>query len=90
MNKRHLLYTIYALSCISKLTPEEYTRIEKLLKNLPLKVFFKLMDGIFYHKSQYVIVKAFLDWNNYSEEKELNYRANELAMWSRKWSRRYN
>jgi hypothetical protein len=92
MNRRHLLYTLYALSCISWLKenkPEDYERLERTCLNLPMPVFFQLMDGIFYYKSQFHIFRALYKWQKNVEEKELKNKVNALAMWSREWSNRF-
>ena len=92
MNKRHLLYVIYALSCISWMKDnkiEEYEQLEKSCINLPMPVFCQLMDGIFYYKSQMHIFKTLYKWQRDVEEKELKNKVNELAMWSRDWSNRF-
>ena len=93
MNRRHLLYMTYTLCFLHDLKdkdPKSYEELEKLNVHIPMPIFCKILDGIFYYKSYPYVFKTLYNWQVESEEKNLREKANTLANWSKEWSRRLN
>ncbi len=93
MNRRHLLYMTYTLCFLHDLKdkdPKSYEELETLNLNIPIPIFCKILDGIFYYKSYPYVFKTLYKWQIDSEEKKLKDKANTLANWSKEWSRRFN
>jgi len=93
MNRRHLLYMTYTLCFLHDLKykdPKSYEELEKLNVNIPMPIFCKILDGIFYYKSYPYVFKTLYNWQIESEEKNLREKANTLANWSKEWSNRLN
>ncbi len=93
MNRRHLLYMTYTLCFLHDLKdkdPKSYEELEKLNVNIPMPIFCKILDGIFYYKSYPYVFKTLYNWQVESEEKNLREKANTLANWSKEWSNRLN
>jgi hypothetical protein len=92
MNSRHLLYITYTLCFLHELKEKDimlYEELEKTNLNLPVPIFCKILDGIFYYKS-YPLLRALYNWQIESEEKKLKDKANILSIWSKEWSERFN
>jgi hypothetical protein len=93
MNRRHLLYITYTLCFLRELKdkdPKSYEELENSNINIPIPIFCKILDGIFYYKSYPYVFKALYTWQIKSEEKKLKEKANTLANWSKEWSNRLN
>ncbi len=93
MNRRHLLYMTYTLCFLHDLKdkdPKSYEELETLNVNIPMPIFCKILDGIFYYKSYPYVFKTLYNWQVESEEKNLREKANTLANWSKEWSNRLN
>ena len=93
MNRRHLLYMTYTLCFLHDLKgkdPQSYEELEKLNVNIPMPIFCKILDGIFYYKSYPYVFKALYNWQIESEEKNLREKANTLANWSKVYRSRLN
>ena len=74
MNRRHLLYMTYTLCFLHDLKykdPKSYEELEKLNVNIPMPIFCKILDGIFYYKSYPYVFKTLYNWQIESEEKNL-------------------
>jgi len=70
--------------------PKSYEELEKLNVNIPMPIFCKILDGIFYYKSYPYIFKTLYNWQIESEEKKLIEKANTLANWSKAYRSRFN
>lgn len=93
MNSRHLLYVTYTLCFLHELKQKDlksYEELENSNLNIPIPIFCKILDGIFYYKSYPYVFKTLYKWQIDSEEKKLKEKANTLANWSKEWSRRLN
>ncbi len=93
MNSRHLLYVTYTLCFLHELKdkdPKSYEELENSNLNIPIPIFCKILDGIFYYKSYPYVFKTLYKWQIDSEEKKIKEKANVLANWSKEWSRRFN
>ncbi len=93
MNRRHLLYMTYTLCFLHDLKdkdPKSYEELENSNLNIPIPIFCKILDGIFYYKSYPYVFRTLYKWQIDSEEKKLKEKANTLANWSKEWSRRFN
>ena len=93
MNRRHLLYMTYTLCFLHDLKgkdPQSYEELEKLNVNIPMPIFCKILDGIFYYKSYPYVFKTLYNWQIESEEKNLREKANTLANWSKVYRSRLN
>ena len=93
MNRRHLLYMTYTLCFLHDLKdkdPQSYEDLEKLNVNIPMPIFCKILDGIFYYKSYPYVFKTLYNWQIESEEKNLREKANTLANWSKAYRSRLN
>ena len=93
MNRRHLLYMTYTLCFLHDLKgkdPQSYEELEKLNVNIPMPIFCKILDGVFYYKSYPYVFKALYNWQIESEEKNLREKANTLANWSKVYKSRLN
>ena len=93
MDRRHLLYMTYTLCFLHELKdkdPESYEELEKFNVNIPMPVFCKILDGIFYYKSYPYIFETLYNWQIKSEEKNLREKANTLANWSKVYRSRFN
>lgn len=74
MNRRHLLYMTYTLCFLHDLKdkdPTSYEELENFNVNIPMPIFCKILDGIFYYKSYPYIFKTLYNWQIESEEKNL-------------------
>ena len=93
MNRRHLLYVTYTLCFLHDLKdkdPRSYKELEKLNVHIPMPIFCKILDGIFYYKSYPYVFKTLYNWQIESEEKNLREKANTLANWSKAYKSRLN
>jgi hypothetical protein len=93
MNSRHLLYVTYTLCFLHELKdkdPKSYEELENSNLNIPIPIFCKILDGIFYYKSYPYVFRTLYKWQIDSEEKKMREKANTLANWSKEWSRRFN
>ena len=93
MNRRHLLYMTYTLCFLHDLKDKDqksYEELEKLNVHIPMPIFCKILDGIFYYKSYPYVFKTLYNWQIESEEKKIKEKANTLANWSKEWSNRLN
>jgi hypothetical protein len=70
--------------------PNSYEELENSNLNIPIPIFCKILDGIFYYKSYPYVFKTLYKWQIDSEEKKLKEKANTLANWSKEWSHRFN
>jgi hypothetical protein len=74
MNSRHLLYVTYTLCFLQELKDKDqksYEELENSNLNIPIPIFCKILDGIFYYKSYPYVFKALYTWQIDSEEKKL-------------------
>ena len=93
MNSRHLLYVTYTLCFLHELKdkdPKSYEELENSNLNIPIPIFCKILDGIFYYKSYPYVFKTLYNWQIDSEEKKLKEKANTLANWSKAYRSRFN
>jgi len=93
MNRRHLLYMTYTLCFLHDLKdkdPTSYEELENFNVNIPMPVFCKILDGIFYYKSYPYVFKTLYNWQIESEEKNLREKANTLEKWSKAYKSRLN
>ena len=93
MNSRHLLYVTYTLCFLHELKdkdPKSYEELENSNLNIPIPIFCKILDGIFYYKSYPYVFKTLYNWQIESEEKNLREKANTLANWSKAYRSRFN
>ena len=93
MNSRHLLYMTYTLCFLHELKdkdPKSYEELENFNVNIPMSIFCKILDGIFYYKSYPYVFKTLYNWQIESEEKKLRDKANTLANWSKAYRSRFN
>ncbi len=92
-NHRHLLYMTYTLCFLHELKdkdPKAYEELKALNLNLPAPVFCKILDGLFYYKSQRYILRTLYQWQLQCEETRLKDNADMLSNWSKDWSTRFN
>ncbi len=93
MNSRHLLYVTYTLCFLHELKdkdPKSYEELENSNLNIPIPIFCKILDGIFYYKSYPYVFKTLYKWQIDSEEKKIKEKANVLANWSKAYRSRFN
>jgi hypothetical protein len=85
-----MTYTLCFLHDLKGKDPQSYEELEKLNVNIPMPIFCKILDGIFYYKSYPYVFKALYNWQIESEEKNLREKANTLANWSKVYRSRLN
>jgi hypothetical protein len=85
-----MTYTLCFLHDLKGKDPQSYEELEKLNVNIPMPIFCKILDGVFYYKSYPYVFKALYNWQIESEEKNLREKANTLANWSKVYKSRLN